>query len=49
MILNEIIEKPKFSFDDLFLNEIELLTFEIDCKNLPVPNYSTKKLIISRI
>lgn len=43
-LLNELIEKPLFSFDEIFLNEIELLTFNIDCKNLPVPNYSTKKI-----
>jgi NDP-sugar pyrophosphorylase family protein len=44
MKLKEVIEKPKFSFEDLFLFDIEIMTFTIDCKNLPEPNYSNNKI-----
>ena len=39
MILKEIIEKPTFSFDDLFEKDVKLHSFEIDCSLLKFPQY----------
>jgi hypothetical protein len=42
--LKTIIEKPTFSFDELFEKDVLIHEFKIDCSKLEKPNYEEKSL-----
>ena len=43
-ILKDIIPKPDISFEDLFEKEVTMYSFDINCKNLPIPDYTYYKI-----